>query len=307
MDPIQAIIDQAKYLVAVAFLLGLAMVGMVGIVYLLAHWWKFKDREKKSLEFVVLQVAVPRDNEIKIDAAEQMFSSIFSIKKGGGMLKSLKPQEHISFEIVGTKEDIRFYMDVPHKLRDLLEKQIPGAYPEKAKYNVDPKTYEQIENKCSKPGFATSIRMVVSANTKETADALLSNLVSAFSQFNSEHNSLTKAKLRFKRFFMIDFIYRYQPIFGNKNILSTEELATLYHLPNKSVETPHIFWVRAKRAPAPAQVPKEGLYLGKSSYRGVTRPVYIGDDDRMRHIYIIGKTGVGKSELLTDMILQDIK
>ncbi|HKZ35647.1 MAG TPA: TraM recognition domain-containing protein [Patescibacteria group bacterium] len=399
MDPIQAIIDQAKYLVAVAFLLGLAMVGMVGIVYLLAHWWKFKDREKKSLEFVVLQVAVPRDNEIKIDAAEQMFSSIFSIKKGGGMLKSLKPQEHISFEIVGTKEDIRFYMAVPHKLRDLLEKQIHGAYPgaeitevdehsiftdhgqvafaalklgsasyyplkvykdlpvdplssittalakmgdnegaavqilvspadnswqkegrsyisktkkaeadpEKAKYNVDPKTYEQIENKCSKPGFATSIRMVVSANTKETADALLSNLVSAFSQFNSEHNSLTKAKLRFKRFFMIDFIYRYQPIFGNKNILSTEELATLYHLPNKSVETPHIFWVRAKRAPAPAQVPKEGLYLGKSSYRGVTRPVYIGDDDRMRHIYIIGKTGVGKSELLTDMILQDIK
>ena len=399
MDPIQAIIDQAKYLVAVAFLLGLAMVGMVGIVYLLAHWWKFKDREKKSLEFVVLQVAVPRDNEIKIDAAEQMFSSIFSIKKGGGMLKSLKPQEHISFEIVGSKEDIRFYMAVPHKLRDLLEKQIHGAYPgaeitevdehsiftdhgqvafaalklnnasyyplkvykdlpvdplssittalarmgdnegaavqilvspadnswqkegrsyisktkkaeadpEKAKYNVDPKTYEQIENKCSKPGFATSIRMVVSANTKETADALLSNLVSAFSQFNSEHNSLTKAKLRFKRFFMIDFIYRYQPIFGNKNILSTEELATLYHLPNKSVETPHIFWVRAKRAPAPAQVPKEGLYLGKSSYRGVTRPVYIGDDDRMRHIYIIGKTGVGKSELLTDMILQDIK
>ena len=399
MDPIQAIIDQAKYLVAVAFLLGLAMVGMVGIVYLLAHWWKFKDREKKSLEFVVLQVAVPRDNEIKIDAAEQMFSSIFSIKKGGGMLKSLKPQEHISFEIVGTKEDIRFYMAVPHKLRDLLEKQIHGAYPgaeitevdehsiftdhgqvafaalklgsasyyplkvykdlpvdplssittalakmgdnegaavqilvspadnswqkegrsyisktkkaeadpEKAKYNVDPKTYEQIENKCSKPGFATSIRMVVSANTKETADALLSNLVSAFSQFNSEHNSLTKAKLRFKRFFMIDFIYRYQPIFGNKNILSTEELATLYHLPNKSVETPHIFWVRAKRAPAPAQVPKEGLYLGKSSYRGVTRPVYIGDDDRMRHIYIIGKTGEGKSELLTDMILQDIK
>ena len=106
---------------------------------------------------------------------------------------------------------------------------------------------------------------------------------------------------------MIDFIYRYQPIFGNKSILSTEELATLYHFPNKSIETPHIFWVRAKRAPAPAQVPKEGLYLGKSSYRGTTRPVYISDDDRMRHVYIIGKTGVGKSELLTDMILQDIK
>ncbi|OGM04041.1 hypothetical protein A2715_01000 [Candidatus Woesebacteria bacterium RIFCSPHIGHO2_01_FULL_39_32] len=54
-------------------------------------------------------------------------------------------------------------------------------------------------------------------------------------------------------------------------------------------------------------MPQEGLYLGESSYRGIKRPVYIGNEDRLRHIYIIGKTGTGKSELLLDMIMQDIK
>jgi len=181
------------------------------------------------------------------------------------------------------------------------------ADPETAEYKVDPKTYEEIEKKCSKPGFEVTIRFVVSSTTKEAAEAHLSNMTSSFSQFNSNQNSFSKAKMRFKKIFMIDFIYRYQPMMRSKSILSVEELATIYHLPNKSVETPHIFWLRAKRAPAPAQIPKKGLYLGKSVYRGVTRQVHIEDDDRLRHIYVIGKTGVGKSELLTDLIMQDIR
>jgi len=399
MDPVNVFIDQAKYLLMMAVVVGLGMVGLMGLLYLLVRWWKFKDREKRSLEFVLLQVAVSRDNEIKIDAAEQMFASLFSVKKGGGILGFLKAQEHMSFEIVARKEDIRFYVSVPDKLRDLVEKQIHGAYPgadvqevdeysvftdhgkvafaslklknasffpiqvykdlpvdplstitaamakmgdnegtvmqilvspadskwqkagrtyiaktkkteadpETAEYKVDPKTYEEIENKCSKPGFEVSARLVVSSTTKEAAEAHLSNMVSAFSQFSSDHNEFIKTKVRLKKMFMIDFIYRYQPLVRSKSVLSIEELATIYHLPNKSVETPHIFWLRAKRAPAPAMVPKQGLYLGKSVYRGITRPVHIGDDDRLRHIYIIGKTGVGKSELLTDMIMQDIR
>jgi len=399
MDQATVLIEQLKYFTLLAFLLGFAAVGAIGLLYILAHLFKFKDREKRSLEFVLLQVAVPRDNEIKIDAAEQMFSSLTSIKSGGGILSFLKPEEHLSFEIVAKKEDIRFYVSVPNKLQDMVEKQIHGTYPgadikevdeyniytdhgkvafaslkltrlsfyplqiykdlpvdplssitaamakmgdnegaaiqilvagannkwqkagrsfisktkkneadpEKAKYNVDPKTYEEIENKCSKPGFEATIRIVVSSTTKESAEAHLSNIVSAFTQFNSDHNGFKKAKIRLKKLFMIDFIYRYQPIFSSKNILSTEELATIFHFPNKSVETPHIYWLMAKRAPAPAMIPKEGLYLGKSIYRGVSRPVYISDDDRLRHIYIIGKTGVGKSELLTDLIMQDIR
>jgi hypothetical protein len=90
-------------------------------------------------------------------------------------------------------------------------------------------------------------------------------------------------------------------------ILTSEELAGLFHFPNKSVATPHIHWLNAKRAPAPAQIPDSGMFLGTSTFRGIAKPIYIQRDDRRRHMYVVGKTGVGKSEFLKDMVLQDIK
>ncbi len=380
-------------------LLGLIALFILGYIFVL--WWRHHNREEKSLNYVLLQVAVPFDNEIKIDAAEQMFASLFAMKKGG-MLKFLHLQPHLSFEIVAKHEDIRFYISVPSKLKDMLEKQINGAYPDaeilevpeynlfsdngrvvfaefelkqpvyyplklykdlptdplssittalskmgpeegaavqilvspadkkwrtlgknyiasvkkaesdpaKAKFKVDAKALEAIENKCSKPGFKTVIRVVVSSPTEEMAKVHLDNIKSSFEQFSSDLNQFGKRRIWWKTAFMVDFIYRYQPMFrwgGNRTILNSEELATIFHFPNKQVETPHIYWLYSKRAPAPVKIAKEGLYLGKSSYRGVNRAVHISDDDRRRHIYTIGKTGTGKTELLRDMILQDIK
>ncbi|MFH0864390.1 MAG: DUF87 domain-containing protein [Candidatus Gottesmanbacteria bacterium] len=381
----------------------LALAGLILVVYYIFLLWKYRHREEKSLNSVLLQVALPRDNEIKIDAAEQMASSLYSLKKSG-FFSFLKTEEQVSFEIVGKKEDIRFYVYCHKNYKDLVEKQINGAYPgaeikeideynifsengkvafaslklkninyfpikiykdlptdplslitsglakmgegegaviqimispaknkwrdtgrgyigkvkrresdpEKAKYTVDPKVLEMVDQKCSKPGFQTSIRIVVSSNTEESAKAHLQNLVGAFEQFSSDLNGFKKAKLVFKRLFMVDFIYRYLPLFNppffaKTSVLNSEELATIFHFPNKQVETPHIFWLNAKRAPAPQQIATAGLFLGNSVYRGIKRPIYIGKEDRSRHVYVIGKTGVGKSELLSSMILQDIR
>lgn len=395
------LVSTGQYFLILAVLGGVSLLGLITLGYLAILWWKHRNREARSLGFVLLQVSLPRDNEIKIDAAEQMFASLYAIKKGG-WLSFLRPQPHISFEIVALPEDIRFYVCLPKKLQDLVEKQIHGAYPgaevkespeynifsekgkvvfnslqlrsasyypikiyrdlptdplssitsalakmqkgegaavqiivspadnkwraagkgfiaktkkeeadiEKAKFKVDAKTLEAIENKCSKPGFDVTIRIVVSASSTEKAEAHLANIKSVFAQFSGDLNSFKKRKHLIKKSFMIDFIYRYIPIFhlfGKRTILNSEELATIFHFPNKSVETPHIHWLYAKHAPAPIEIPKKGLFLGKSVYRGVTRPVYISDDDRRRHIYIIGKTGTGKSELLKALILQDIK
>jgi hypothetical protein len=113
----------------IAFSVLILLLGIVILLfYVLFLVWKFRNREKESLEYVVLQIAVPRENEIKIDAAEQMFSSLHSIHHGG-FWSFLTPAEHVSFEIVARKEDIRFYIAVPHKLMDLVEKQVHGAYP----------------------------------------------------------------------------------------------------------------------------------------------------------------------------------
>ena len=371
-----------------------------GVGWLWVIWMKNKDREQRSLDFVLLQVAVPRDNEIKIDAAEQMFSSLYSIHKSHGTFAFLTPQEHFSLEIVATPEQIRFYISCSKMIQDLVEKQVHGAYPgadvrEVEEYNIfseegklafaalklkssnylpiktykdlavdplsqitsalakmapgegavvqilarpsggswrttgksyvsktksaemdpkresksapDPKKMEAIENKCSKVGFDVVVRIVVSSQTDEGAKVHLDNVKSTFSQFNGEYNDFTSAGIRFKKQFLVDFIYRYMPLFGKFGVLNSEELASVFHFPNKTVETPGIFWVNAKRAPAPAQIPSSGLHLGKSVYRGATKEVYISEDDRRRHIYIIGKTGTGKTELLKYMIMQDIR
>jgi type IV secretory pathway TraG/TraD family ATPase VirD4 len=386
----------------VIFLMILVTLCLIGIGYVVFLLWKYRDREKHSLEMTLLQIAVPRDNEIKIDAAEQMFSTLHSIHHGG-FWSFLKPAEHISFEIVAKKEDIRFYISVPHKLTDLIEKQIHGAYPgadikeveeynifsqngkvafaaltpksydympmrifrdlptdplstitsvmakmqdeegaviqlliqptdgkwshlghsyisktkkdeanpEKASFKVDQKTLEAIEQKVSKPGYKVVVRMVVSSDTKESAKMHLDNMMSSFEQFASDHNHFSKVKMPIKGLFIKDFIYRYFPIMNlpfmkQFGILNSEELATIFHLPNKSIETAHIFWLNAKRAPAPSQIPNSGMFLGISRYRGVERPIFIGDEDRRRHMYIIGKTGTGKSQLLEEMVMQDI-
>ena len=401
MEPVNNLISILQYWLILTALAALAGLGLVFLAYILFAWWKNRRREEESLSFVLLQVSTPFNNEIKIDAAEQMFAGLYSLKKGGWM-KFLHPQPHLSLEIVAKHEDIRFYVSVPQKLRDFTEKQIHGAYPdaeiievpeynifskkgkvafaqlqfrksafkpikiykdlptdplsalttalakmgpeegaaiqliispadnkwraagrsyiakikkaesnpEKAKFSTGAKELEAIENKCSKVGFNVSIRMVVSSPNLEQAKAHLRNIKAAWAQFSSDLNGFKSQKIRLQKFFMLDFIYRYQPIlhfFVNKIILNTEEMATIFHFPNKQVETPYLHWIYSKRAPAPAGIASSGLYLGKSVYRGVTRKVFLGDKDRRRHIYIIGKTGTGKSELLRDLILQDIR
>src|SRR3990172_7208618 len=100
---------------------------LAGLAYVAFTFFKFRKREERSIDSVLLQIAVPRGNEIKIDAMEQLFASLFALKKGGWKQK-FSVQPAVSFEIVGRQEDIRFYVWTPKKLQDLIEKQIHGAY-----------------------------------------------------------------------------------------------------------------------------------------------------------------------------------
>src|SRR6185369_10087670 len=58
---------------------------------------------------------------------------------------------------------------------------------------------------------------------------------------------------------------------------------------------------------APTNIPVAGTLLGKNIYRGVETKIYIQREDRTRHMYIIGRTGTGKTELMKNMAIQDIK
>jgi hypothetical protein len=95
-------------------------------------------------------------------------------------------------------------------------------------------------------------------------------------------------------------------------VLSVEELATLWHIPNVAVKIPNFDYVLSKKLEPPVDLPlvedaSENLtVLGEAVFRGERRQFGIRLDDRRRHIYIIGKTGMGKSTLLENMIFSDI-
>ncbi|MFZ5424524.1 MAG: type IV secretory system conjugative DNA transfer family protein [Patescibacteria group bacterium] len=183
---------------------------------------------------------------------------------------------------------------------------------------VDQNLVQGIEKKISKPGFYTTIRVISIAKDRFSAESNVTNLTNAFEQFTDPtFNRLTRKSVK-TAIFIDDFIYR-RPNFTdiripglgwqikrNTSVLNIEELATIFHFPNKNVKTPSINWLRARKSSAPINLPTDGLYLGQSLFRGVSTDVYIKDKDRRRHMYIIGQTGTGKSEFLKGMALQDI-
>ena len=63
--------------------LSVVVFGFIGLGILFLQWFRFRNREQVSLNFMTLEIAVPRENEVKIDAAEQIFGALHSIKKGG--------------------------------------------------------------------------------------------------------------------------------------------------------------------------------------------------------------------------------
>ena len=89
--------------------------------------------------------------------------------------------------------------------------------------------------------------------------------------------------------------------------LSSEEIASFYHFPISSTETPKVKWLKSKESAPPENLPKQGLQLGHSAFRGQVKPVCMSDDDRRRHLYAIGQTGTGKSTMLGNLIVQDIQ
>ncbi len=163
-----------------------------------------------------------------------------------------------------------------------------------------------MEEKNAKAGLDVNIRLVVSAPSKEKAIMYLNNIGDCFMEYNhySYGNSFTRAVKSPRE--ITDFIYRR---FNERiaSLLNTEELASLFHFPLKNAETPNILWLNSKVAPAPSEVPSEGLLMGYNTYRGVKKEIRFKNADRLRHTYIIGKSGVGKSVLQTDMVIQDIE
>ncbi len=172
---------------------------------------------------------------------------------------------------------------------------------------VDDSLVEAVKSKLQKPFFKVNIRVLASGPSTFKAESIYDGISSGFSQFASpEKNDLSLRKVRNVKQIAHDFSFRN---FDSKKslILNSEELASVFHLPTPFTKTPKIKYLKSKQLPMPASIPGQGTLLGENIFQGQEKKVYISDEDRRRHFYVIGQTGTGKTNFLVSLINQDIQ
>ncbi len=187
-----------------------------------------------------------------------------------------------------------------------------GGKDENENYKPHPQK-QLIEQKISNPGFQTYIRLMTNNQTT------LKSLASSFGIYTDPaSNSLSPKsagflfKNKIKR-----AIYNRQPA-GASQILNTAEISSLWHLPNNKITLPNIAWGRELRSDPPENLPaatgqltdeekQQITFIGKTEFKNQVATFGIKRKDRPRHIYTIGKTGTGKSWLLANMAIEDIR
>ncbi len=168
-----------------------------------------------------------------------------------------------------------------------------------------------IKEKILYPGFGVSIR--IASNNKNSLGAL----ASSFGVYTrSDGNSLSKRRKGFLDMGnpKVDFLERFVRYGTILNIL---ELASLWHLPGDKIKTASIVWGYAVLSEPPDNLPiasgktdeeKEDVnYFAKTMFKNREQIFGIKTIDRFRHIWVVGKTGTGKSTLISNMVIDDIK
>jgi hypothetical protein len=175
---------------------------------------------------------------------------------------------------------------------------------------VDPKVVENIQQKISTPVIETNLRILTSAKTSFRANEILSDIESAYNQFDQPLGNALKFE-RQKAGRLADLIRNFSfRIFNQSEVmpLSLKETTTLLHFPGAgTVQSAELRSAKSSTGPAPVGLPQDGILIGLNRHRNIETKIYMAPEDRLRHFYAIGQTGTGKTTFLKNMIIQDIR
>lgn len=177
-----------------------------------------------------------------------------------------------------------------------------------------------IEQKIALDGFKVAIRLAVNAETKERSYQLIRQIAHSFASVNnpSGNGLVFRRTFLWQRKRLVNAMLRRSRYFMPQQILNVEEIATLYHFPSEKLAKIHnISWYKTIFSDPPETLPiaermteeekKEVNFFGKTEYKNQMTTFGIKTNDRRRHMYIIGKTGTGKSTLIANLAISDIR
>jgi len=251
---------------------------------------KIEDKDGAAIQFVV-HAAQPkwRQEGLRIAREMQQGKKYAHVAKGA----TSKVFKEIAEAISGPKQNTQHNdpsKDGSYKLSPMEEEMVKG-----------------FQEKASKSGLQVNIRVLTSSSSSELSRRYLDDILNAFGQYNIFEfgNTFSVATPRNQGRVISYFIHRhFDPRYTL--VMNSEELSSLYHFPLSTTETPKIDWLLSRKALPPTNLPREGILLGVSEYRGHVYEIKMKDPDRRRHMYIIGKSGGGKSVLQKSLIKQDI-
>ena len=197
------------------------------------------------------------------------------------------------------------------ELKDLkglakIERAKKEGAPEAPKM-IDDQAIQALQAKIARPLFYINARIISAAQSQDRADDLVTAIAGGFSQFTAPlRNQIKVVRPRNPKETVYQYSFREYDA-QQSLVFNTEELASVFHLPTSSVDVPRIQWVKTHEAPPPQNLPENGVIIGESNFRGDKKLIRMTDDDRRRHLYVIGQTGTGKSFLMLNTIVQDMQ
>lgn len=247
---------------------------------------------QKAGEGAALQIVVRPAGDKFLKKYSEMVNSL---RKGETLKRILDRDSFVKDFLATFKES--------NKTKEEQEKE--KAKPRKIE---DEKAQENISKKIESTILDTNLRLIVNAPDLMRAKSILNELASTFKQYSeADGNALQFKLVEGKRLNEVIHNYIYRLWDEDQSLpLNFKELATFYHLPSYVKNYNQLHKVDATSAPAPMDLPQEGVFLGLNNYRHLTTKVFLPEKDRLRHVYIVGQTGTGKSVMLVNMILQDI-
>jgi len=178
-----------------------------------------------------------------------------------------------------------------------------------------------IQEKITQNGFKTGIRIMVGSNDSTSSLSLLQNLAGAFGTFShGEGNalSLRRPSSWQKKKFLKSILERRAAYIPSMQVLNNLELATIWHLPGEALSNlKNIAWGRTLLGEPPENLPVAAdlseadkakiNFIARTEYKNRSATFGIKNFDRRKHIYLIGKTGTGKSTLIANMAINDMR
>jgi energy-coupling factor transporter ATP-binding protein EcfA2 len=178
---------------------------------------------------------------------------------------------------------------------------------------------KSIDEKVQKELFTTTIRLYVTQATKQEVKTRVKGLVTSFASFRSTNQQELRVKKLLsiladtswlKTVFFLQLEYRLLS-FSNNPVLSASEIAALFHFPTALNQTEDIVTSKSMHLPAPLSLKKTDksydILFAQNTFAETVTPIGLTINERRRHLYILGATGMGKTTLLSSMIREDIQ